>query len=77
MPELRQLHLQFALETARPLRKYIQNEARPVEHAAFQDLLQIALMAGAPACTADPELGLILVDTLLKVSQLAFADKIA
>ena len=45
MLQLRQFDLQLALETPGPLGEDIEDEASPVEHAALQLALQVALLA--------------------------------
>jgi len=46
MAQLRQLHLQLAFETARPLGKDIQDQAGTIQNPALQQRLQIAFLAG-------------------------------
>ncbi len=45
MPQLRKLDLQLALETARTLRKDVEDQPSTVQHAALQSLLEIAFLA--------------------------------
>jgi hypothetical protein len=44
--ELRELHLQLAFETARPLREDVEDQPAAIQHPAFELLLEVALLAG-------------------------------
>jgi hypothetical protein len=46
MAQLRKFDLQLALETARPLGEYVEDQARAIEHATTERLLEVALLAG-------------------------------
>ena len=46
MLQLRQFHLELALEAAGALREDVENQTVAVEHAPLDQLLEIALLAG-------------------------------
>ena len=56
MAELRELHLQPALERARSPREDVENETDPVEHPALEKRLEIALLGRREAVVEDGEL---------------------
>jgi len=47
MFELRQFHLQLALSRARALREDVQNERRPIEDLALENLFEVARLRAA------------------------------
>nr|ABF18943.1 GTPase [uncultured bacterium pFosLip] len=74
--ELRQFHLQLALEAARPLRKYVENEPGPVQHTALQLPLEIALLARSQLGRGDHKFRAVLSDALRQLVQLALANEV-
>jgi hypothetical protein len=77
MPELRKLDLQFALEAARALRKDIENQARSVEDAAAQFLLEIAFLARTQGGRRDHQLSIIFREQRSQFVELSLPDEIA
>ena len=75
VPQLGELNLQLALETAGPLRKNIQDQPGSVEHTTVERLLQVSFLAGTQWCTRNDELCMVFIDTSLQVGQLPFADE--
>jgi hypothetical protein len=76
MRQLRQLHLQLALETARTLGKYIQNQPVAVQYAATRELLEIAFLAGCQGLIHEHDVGIVLVGGRLDLLRLARTDEI-
>ena len=74
--ELCKLNLQLALEAARTLREYIEDEASAINHATLEFLLQVSLLARTERSRGDDELRLLLNDQLAQFVELAPADKI-
>ena len=75
MPQLRQLHLQLALETAGTLRKNIQNQTTAIQHTAVQAAFQVPFLAGAERRTGNNELCFINLDAAPEVFNLALANE--
>src|SRR5581483_436865 len=57
MLQLRELDLQFAFVRARALGEDVEDQSRAIEHAALQELLEIALLARRQLVIEDRELG--------------------
>src|SRR5690606_26475661 len=76
VPELRQLHLQLALETQRALREDVEDQAVAVEHAAPQAPLEVALLRRGEGRTRDDELRALLAHQLLQLLELAPPDEV-
>ena len=57
MGELRELDLELAFRAMRPLRKNIQNQAHPIDNAAVERPLQIALLRPRQGMIEDHDVG--------------------
>ena len=55
--ELRELDLQLAFGAARALREDVEDEARAVDDAAFERLLEVALLHAGQRVVEDDEVG--------------------
>ena len=77
MPVLGQLHLQLALEGAGALGEDVEDETGAIQHAAGQELLQVAFLAGAERVVHQHQIGLERLDALAHLGGLAFADEVA
>ncbi len=75
MAQLRQLHLQFAFETAGALGENIQNQSGAIHHPALQEGFQIALLAGAQRMIENRQFRPVLLDRRANFLGLAAADE--
>ncbi len=75
MPELCQLDLQLAFETARTLRENIEYQAGSIEHAALEFPLEIALLTGRQRRSGNDQFRLVLFDAGTQFLDLALTDE--
>ena len=73
--QLRQFHLQLAFVAARALGEDVQDQAGAVQHAALQEFLQIAFLAGREREVDQHQVGAGRVGGRLHFLQLAAADQ--
>ena len=57
MLDLRELDLELAFRAARAQREDVENQARPVDDAAFEPLLEVALLRAGERVVEDDEIG--------------------
>ena len=74
MLQLGQLHLQLAFEAARALGEDVQDQPGAVEHAALEELLQVAFLARAQRMVDQDQVGAGGIGRGLDLVQLAAAD---
>ena len=75
MLELRELHLELALERARTLRKDVQDENAPIEDPASDMTLQVALLGWSQRMVEEHDLGAAHLDCRADFVGLAGADE--
>jgi hypothetical protein len=72
--QLRQLNLQLAFETARALRKNIENESGTIQHPALQQCFEVTFLARAQWMIEHDQFGAECLDLLVDFFSLATAD---
>ena len=72
--ELRQLDLEVGLVGPRPGGEDVEDDLGPVDHLDAQELLQVPRLGGAEVVVEDDEVGLVRLDQLLQLLDLARAD---
>ncbi len=77
VPQLCQLHFQFALEAACALREDVQNEAVAVEDASADQLLEVALLAGGERVVDEDDVGGVFCGHGTQLIGLAAAHEVA
>ena len=75
--QLRQLDFEFALETARPSRKYIQDQPATIEHAYAGQALEVALLARRQRVIEQDQFGTLGARRTGDFLCLAAADEVA
>ena len=75
--QLRELDLELALEAAGALREDVEDEAVAIEHAAPDELLEIALLAGRERMIDQDDVRLSGNGGLAELLGLAAADEVA
>ena len=76
MPELRELHLEPALERGRALGEDVEDEADPVDHPALEQRFEVALLGRGEAVVEDGELDRARFDPTAKLLGLAGTDEV-
>ncbi len=75
--QLRQLDFEFALETARPARKYIQDQPAAIQDAHAAQALEVALLARRQRVIEQDQSGILGARCAGDFLRLAAADEVA
>ena len=73
--ELRQLHFELAFVAARALREDVEDQSRAIEHAALDELLEIAFLRGRQRMIEQDDVGVVLDGGRADFIRLAAADE--
>ena len=73
--ELRELHFELAFVAARALREDVEDQSRAIEHAALDELFEIAFLRGRQRVVEQHDVGVVLGGGVADFIRLAAADE--